>query len=195
MTETNYNNIISLRPEFSELINSVPKETLMELFQFFSPLTDISIKSFSKTWVSSLFTLMYESTTLYEYVIEKYNVSFKDKQELLLELNKISSQLTTLDLPKIYELVEIHVNKFVEKYVSEHEKLDSTLVETLWVTLKEPLNQRDFLKTLLSEMAKQIFDDNLVSKSIVLQIIIDSIQQGLTKEEIAFRLNNVFENE
>jgi len=190
----NFENIIHFRPEFKELVSSVDRSTLEEYYAEVSIPSDLSDKSVVDKKYTSPFISLIENTYFYDYVMSKYDISNEEWLMFILDINKLSWKLDTLPLWNILTSVKKTSSTFFSKYISSEELIDSEFVTKLELTVDENMSQLDFISTLFYEITDKIFVDNIISKSLFLEITIDGIQKNESKQDIIFRICNLIEN-
>lgn len=190
----NFENIIHFRPEFKELVSSVDRSTLEEYYAEVSIPSDLSDKSVVDKKYTSPFISLIENTYFYDYVMSKYDISNEEWLMFILDINKLSWKLDTLPFWDILTSVKKISSTFFSKYISSEELIDSEFVTKLELTVDENMSQLDFISTLFYEITDKIFVDNIISKSLFLEITIDGIQKNESKQDIIFRICNLIEN-
>ena len=186
-------NIKLVRPDVFDLASSVDQEKLSSYYNEIAVLTDISDKNYDKD-ITSPYIELIKSTFFYDYFVEKYNVSDKIWLDFILDINKIVSKLDTQPLETLKILIEKKSIDFFSKIIDKSMTFDKEFVEKCEIEIKDWTTDLELVDTLFNQITFKIMEDNINTKALIIEIIIDWITNWETVEEVIFRISNLNEN-
>lgn len=186
-----FENILKLRPDLQDKIDSVDYKTLVNYYKEISILNDLSDKSYDNQEINSPFIAILNDTHIVSYFIDKYQVTKKEWLHFMLDVNKLISEINISDIDVIISKVDKISNEFFSKYIPVENEFDKDFVEKLGITLNEELNDLWFITSTFSELVYQLLEENLKVRSFVLEVIIEWIKDWNDIPNIVNRINNV----
>lgn len=179
-------------PSIVSLVETVDIKILEEYYNEISVITDLSDKNYKKD-ISSTYIWLIKSTFFYEYFIDKYKVNKKNWLNFILEINKLVWDLDKENINSIKSKIEVISNNYFSSVIDSSNTFDKSFVEKLEIEIKEGTTDLELVDTLFNQITYKIMEDNINTKALILQIIIDGISSWDKKEDIIFRISNLSE--
>lgn len=181
-----------LKPDILPLITTVDIKVLTDYYNEICIITDLSDKNYEKE-ISSPYTTIIKATYFYDYYIEKYNVSDKEWLTFILKVNTLVWKLDTDEIYVIQSKIEKISNEYFSSVIDKNSPISQDFIDNVEIEIEEWTTDLELVTTLFNSITFKVLDDNISTKALILEIIIDWITKWDTKEEIIFRISNLSE--
>jgi len=186
-----FKNIEKIRYDVFEKIKTVDKNILEKYYKELSILTDLSDKSYDNKEITSPFITIINNTYVVEYFLNKYKVDKKIWLEFLLSINTIVGRLDYVDIDVLITRIDKISEDFYTKIIPIENICDKEFIQKIEAKVRDDIWDYELVTTIFSELIYWIMQQNIISKGLILDIIIDWIKEWQDLNDIVFRINNL----